>query len=345
MVSRAIQAGRNRANRLIRRGLSGLLRPIPLDAWIRLRRDRLQGFFYHAVSPEAGLPHLSTYRYKTPEQFELDLIYLKERFRIASYEEILRAAREGKSFKEPTAFVSFDDGLRECWDHAAPLLRKHGIPCMFFVNNAFVGNQKLFYRHKAALLIHRIDRAQEQINLGPAASLIGRAVRTPLELRGWLYDAQFDAEPAIDELCRVYGIDWARYLAERKPYLSWEQIRDLRAQGFTIGAHTFDHRRLGLLSREEARSEIVRSCQDVAERLGLEQVPFAFPFSGQGVDRGMLRELVREGSPVELIFEATGLGRESDGIVNREWADPPGAIHGRSNLDELLKQAHIANLG
>ncbi len=120
--------------------------------------------FYHTVSPEA-LPHIShLYRLVKTAAFENDLDELLLRFEPVSLGDYLenRGVKKGKR----RMVLTFDDGLKECYDIIAPMLIKKGIPATFFLNNRFIDNRGLFYRYKASLLVHQVRddcRAKEQV--------------------------------------------------------------------------------------------------------------------------------------------------------------------------------------
>ena len=76
---------------------------------------------------------------------------------------------------------------------------------------------------------------------------------------------------------RTAYFDRLNYHGERIT-LTTEQLREIRAAGHTIGAHTHLHFDLGSISEDEARREIELSKTVLEEILG-EQVPdFSFPF-------------------------------------------------------------------
>lgn len=71
---------------------------------------------------------------------------------------------------------------------------------------------------------------------------------------------------------------WDRALGEpARPLLSWEQILELRDAGHEIGSHTHTHRPLTDLSDHEARDELERSRDVLAERLGEMPEYLAYP--------------------------------------------------------------------
>jgi peptidoglycan/xylan/chitin deacetylase (PgdA/CDA1 family) len=61
-------------------------------------------------------------------------------------------------------------------------------------------------------------------------------------------------------------------------WLSWDQVRELDAQGFEIGAHTVSHADLGQVEGDPARAEIAGSKSALEEQLGTPVSLFAYPF-------------------------------------------------------------------
>ena len=63
-----------------------------------------------------------------------------------------------------------------------------------------------------------------------------------------------------------------------KNYLSWDQIRELRDQGVTIGAHSHSHFHMPDLTEEEIKNEIEKSNNIFLRELGKIPSLFAFPY-------------------------------------------------------------------
>ena len=93
---------------------------------------------------------------KLQQQFEADLIVLKQQFHMPTWVEF--AAQRGRLRRpdRPALLITFDDGLSECYRLVRPLLLKHRVPCLFFITKAFVDNRAMFFRHKASLCIESL---------------------------------------------------------------------------------------------------------------------------------------------------------------------------------------------
>jgi peptidoglycan/xylan/chitin deacetylase (PgdA/CDA1 family) len=91
------------------------------------RSRRATFLCYHSIAPE-GPRYLTV----TAELFERQLAELRRRgFRSGGLDD-LAAAAEGRT-TQPTAFLTFDDGFRDNYETALPLLREHRFRAFVFV--------------------------------------------------------------------------------------------------------------------------------------------------------------------------------------------------------------------
>src|ERR1700712_2022896 len=114
--------------------------------------------FHHLVADEP-VPYIDTlYPYKNSRQFEADLDYFLKNFRTLTLPEVIQQAATGRPFDKPGFLLCFDDGLRQVYETAAPILLRKGVPAAFFLNSAFVDNKDVFYNFKKGLILDKFDR-------------------------------------------------------------------------------------------------------------------------------------------------------------------------------------------
>jgi hypothetical protein len=161
-------------------------------------------------------------------------------------------------------------------------------------------------------------------------------------LRRWAISLRYPERAEIRRLCMALGIDVSAYLATTRPYMSTEQVRQLHADGFTIGAHTDDHPEMAQIPADERRRQEASSCRMVSELTGRSRVPFAIPFNGLDLARDELGALREDLGSIDLIYDTNNRMRDRDFIVNRIWCDTPrGATARRSNVPALLRRARL----
>jgi peptidoglycan/xylan/chitin deacetylase (PgdA/CDA1 family) len=298
---------------------------------------------YHAVG-EIPAPHLrNLYAYKTPAQFEEDLIHLKREFVLPTWAEFVASGNRSRRIERPRVLITFDDGLSDCFRVVRPLLLKHRIPCMFFVTKALVDNRIMFFRHKASLCIEGFGKLSSPDRNRFVRAAAADGLKCPSEQFGfasWMLGLDHKHGPTIDRVCHLLGIDVDDILKTKQPYLTSDEIKQLHADGFTIGGHSVSHPRLQALPGEEVELEIIDSCRFVRDLLKVKEVTFAFPFSADGVSRPNLR-LLRQRHPwISAMFGSNGIDLDEPFLFNRISADEPPAGVARSNALHLIKTSY-----
>ncbi len=288
--------------------LGTLGRWIPQGWLIRLTRQDLVLPFYHAVSDDL-MPHVAhVYPVRSRSAFMKDLEFFLRHYEPLGLEDLKSPVPPGKR-KKPAMFLSFDDGLSEIYDIVAPLLISKGIPAGIFVNTGFVDNRDLFYRYKSSLLLDRF----ESIKYSPAVTELMQS-RYHLAgpgrkcVRDFLRDISYRNRAELDEVAKLLELDFNTFLKIRKPYMSLEQLKDLSAKGFYIGAHGKDH---PLFSEIDAGQRLIQyreSMEYIQNELGTGYGIFSFPFSDDGVPGDFFREIRSEGMPsLDVAFGTAGL--------------------------------------
>jgi peptidoglycan/xylan/chitin deacetylase (PgdA/CDA1 family) len=100
---------------------------------------------YHDVSPE---PHPAFSRYSvTAPEFERQMRWLVEAGYTALDMDTLHDAREsGRPLPSPAVVITFDDGLRNCVEHALPVLSACGLTAVFYLVADLVGTTSAWMR-------------------------------------------------------------------------------------------------------------------------------------------------------------------------------------------------------
>ncbi|MEL7533374.1 MAG: hypothetical protein AAFN10_18820, partial [Bacteroidota bacterium] len=96
--------------------------PIPLSAWIKLSGQKLMMPVYHLCSEQA-VPHIDPlYQVRKTSEFADDLDTLLKYYEPIGLEEVIAVLKGEKELQKPAFWLSFDDGLREVYEQAMPLL-------------------------------------------------------------------------------------------------------------------------------------------------------------------------------------------------------------------------------
>lgn len=216
--------------------------------------------FYHLVDDNIPAFVKNLYNPRTIAQFNSDLDLFLKYYKPINLEKVIQFNQGKITLKEPSFHLTFDDGLSNFYDIVAPILKKRNIPATVFLNTDFVDNKELFYRYKEVLLKKELQEKHEAIqnkaqNLTIHKNLI------------------------------------QHFLAEKKPYLSLKQIKDLQQQGFTFGSHSLNHPLYASISLEEQIRQTTNSVQWIDENLKEKNKVFSFPFHDIGVSKQFFSEI------------------------------------------------------
>ena len=158
--------------------------------------------YYHTVS-DKPLPHVSPiYRHRTIAEFRADLDWLMAHYTPIRWTEIDPYEKE----KKPAFCLTFDDGFKEFYTIVAPILEEKGIPCVCFLNSAFVDNKDMMFRNKEALQKQGIDWKQY---LQEEQPYMTSQQILDLQARGFEFGSHsidhphFDTLPLMDQLSQT----------------------------------------------------------------------------------------------------------------------------------------------
>lgn len=291
-------------------GLKGLATALPLPLLRAATGQRLVMPVYHLIS-DVPVPHVSPlYPVRGSQAFVDDLDFLLRHFVPVTLPQLIASTKGEGMLPSNAFFLSFDDGLREFHDIIAPILMQKGVPATCFLNSSFVDNQALFFRYKAALALDAIAQNRELLHEQTVKQWFA-ALHVATNSKETLLGMRYADSHLLDELLPLLGIDVLGYLAEKKPYLSTEQVTSLMAQGFHFGAHSCDHPEYGLIPMVEQVWQTVESIDLIAQRFQLPYRAFAFPFTDFGADDAVFHAMHGANAKANISFGCAGLKRDS----------------------------------
>lgn len=264
--------------------------------------------FYHAIADD-HLPHIAPlYPVLSVEQFEADLNFLLRHFEPVELPTLIEMTAKGQRPNRPVFHLSFDDGLRQCFEVVAPILHERGIPATFFLNTAFVGNRELFYRYKVALILDRWNHATEAERRNWQDGEAWAGSKEPEQRLNRLIWQQ---KEQADEWGAAMGLDFAAFLDSQRPYLTEAEVRELLLQGFTVGSHSVDHPEFGTIDEGAQQWQVTESFAYLGQAFGIDYRAFAFPFTDHGVSASFINWLHDpHGGNVALSLGTAGLKRD-----------------------------------
>ena len=218
----------------------------------------------------------------TPDDFEEQIRYVKRCFDVITIDHLAEALRKGRG---RFLLITFDDGYRDNYEQAFPILRSQGVGATFFVTSGFLDDRPVAWWDDIAWMV----RVSPRQAISGGGWFSGEVVFDPP-----------DREQAIRSLLRVFKAlptyQTTRYLdfiAEEtgsgrcpnhladKIWMTWDMVREMRRADMSIGGHTVSHPVLANLSRDEQRQEIADCAGRIAKVLGEYPRSMSYPVGRQ----------------------------------------------------------------
>lgn len=263
-----------------------------------LWRHSLTVLNYHRIDKVTGVdfptfkPNVSA----SPEAFERQMAYLARWYNVVSLQDVLRWL-DGKAALPPyAALITFDDGYRDNYLHAYPILQRYQFPAVIFLTSDFIESDLPFYWDLVAYVLAHTTQDfleapdgityhwHDRLSRERAASQVVEALKSlpEVEKRAWV-----EALPARLKVSPPAGFF-------RELMLTWEQVRQMHRDGMEFGGHTMRHPILTRVPVSVAREEIVGAKVRLEQELGEPVFGFAYPNGGKGDFNSEIQGLVAE---------------------------------------------------
>jgi peptidoglycan/xylan/chitin deacetylase (PgdA/CDA1 family)/glycosyltransferase involved in cell wall biosynthesis len=237
--------------------------------------------FYHRVTADAAPPDIRGRQLLTAHEFERHLKHLRRHYDIISLADAVQALQSGASLPQNTVVITFDDGYRDNYTVALPLLEKYKAPATVFVVTSAIDGEPLWFDdmrrwfEQTKVETLRMEEAGEEFSLADAT-----ARRKALEkVLKFLKSVPGSRLPALlADLRNNLKVGQEGDGAALRETLSWDELRALASSDrITIGAHTVTHPILPNLEPEEIAREIRDSVEVLSRRLARPIQFFAYP--------------------------------------------------------------------
>lgn len=235
---------------------------------------------YHGVVKEELSPFCWTQI--SEKKFEYQINYLKKRYTILKLSEVVHRMQNNLPLRRNTAVVTFDDGYKNNYTIAYPILKKMQIPATIFLVTGCIGKGSMcwpdiLYSGIRDSREKEIDLRQFGLKQYPIRTLKERE-KANEEIVQYLKSIPSDKkEVLLKEIIRRLRVE---INMKSNPFelLNWEEIKVMDQEGFIeFGGHTVTHNILSQMNVHEMEREMIESCRTIEGHLGKRCPWFAYP--------------------------------------------------------------------
>ncbi|MFX0135040.1 MAG: polysaccharide deacetylase family protein [Candidatus Hodarchaeota archaeon] len=228
---------------------------------------------YHRVLNEQQTSNIQPAMYVTTHVFEEHIKYLVSHFKIISFQKFLHVLKNSAiENNKRYCIITFDDGWRDNFINAYPILKKYNIPATIFLSTSYIGTTNWFWPDRITFLLnsvkmlyhsdnskHNLFRTMKEYgiegfyrDLNHNSSLIINNSVIEAIIEGLKTKSESQIESLIERLQGILSINFP----QERLILSWQEISEMSRHDISFGSHTCNHVILTKLLREEINYQI-----------------------------------------------------------------------------------------
>ncbi len=229
------------------------------------------------------------------ENFEKQIRYLTSNFDLIGLDD-LEDVLNKKSGRH--VMISFDDGYRDNYEHAFPVLKNQNAPATFFLTTGYLDNMPVPWWDEIAWMV----RSATSFKLPQ-----GGWLEQPLEwneqseesiihqiLKCYKQLPPHQTEPFLNFLAEETNSGRYSQPQEEPLWMTWDMVREMRFAGMSFGGHTVNHPVLSTLSKADQNFEIAECKRRLEEELNEPVETFSYPVGGVSAFNQITQECLKE---------------------------------------------------
>lgn len=248
-------------------------------------RPEINILAYHRVAADIEAAEHDAYYglVVSTETFRKQCELLAATHEVMALEDAVEALPSRRADERPIGVITFDDGYKDNYNEAFPVLKELGLPATIFLPTGWVGkgvalaHDRLHYllkiaRERAlsldtALIRAGLDRktAKMYSSLKDSLEVTERLVYLPHRLR----------EKVIGEIEAEIGSPIS--YPDGYQLLTWPMVREMSSNKIRFGTHTVNHSVLTMEDQETIKNEVIDCKTDLENELGIPITTFAYP--------------------------------------------------------------------
>jgi peptidoglycan/xylan/chitin deacetylase (PgdA/CDA1 family) len=227
------------------------------------------------------------------DSFDKQMSYISKHCKVVSVDTLVESIRNRDKKLSKTVAVTFDDGWRDNYSEAFPILKKHNIPAMIFLATDLVKSGKIppflevsillggdgIWPHRAVNIFRDIAERHNLASRIPQLTdeRYEFIMHSPFEYMKTLMLLEYNYMcEIVDALLSETGLDKNEW-RNRRWMVNTAEIREMQAAGIEFGSHGESHDLMILIDIEQVKRELKQSKVYIEGELGKPVNIMAYP--------------------------------------------------------------------
>ena len=223
------------------------------------------------------------------EHFERQIQFFKNNYNIISLSHYLQALNGNNILPVSPLIITIDDGYRDNFTVAFPILQKYSVPATIFLTTDFIDHRAWLWSNKLEYILRnsKFDRfsydiandlKEFQVDSFSSWHQTQLAIFNILRAK-----PDHEKNKILNELARDLKVEVPDETQGDFMPLTWEEIRSMHCSGIEFGSHSCSHAILSRVGSQDLHNEIVSSKKIIQQKLQSQINSFCYP-NGQPED-------------------------------------------------------------
>jgi len=216
------------------------------------------------------------------ESFRKQVAHIARNYHPMTLENLCNLFESGKEPPRNTIVISVDDGYRDFYDIAWPVLQEYSVPATLFATTGFISGDLWLWPDKISWLLERAKRNNSAFSWGSFRIEKNALLEDSGEI--WKRLIEFllslpdgEKHQVIASLAATWDLEIPTDAPDEYQACTWDQLREMQKSGIEVGGHTVTHPTLGQVSYGQAGREIRECYIQLEEGLGQAPCSFCYP--------------------------------------------------------------------
>lgn len=263
---------------------------------------------YHYIREDFSAPYPSIFGL-TPAQFKNQLETFSRYGSFISQEDLLENPE--KIIQGNYFLITFDDGLKEQFELARPILQNMGIPYIFFINTSNYTERQVSLVHKIHLLRSQIapklliaDLDQKELDSMEKKAAIEHYNYDTKDnaILKYILNFKFSLKEQLAFIDPLFTDNFEEAKIARDLYFTDSMLKQLASEG-VLASHSHTHRPLGLLNSRETQEELQLTQDFFLELTGNRTKTISYPYGSFDSCKGLDNVLKENGFKIGFSME------------------------------------------
>lgn len=266
--------------------------------------------------------------------FAEQVAYLRSCYTLVPLSAVKKHFTEGTPLPLRCAAITIDDGYRDAYDVALPILRWYGAPATLFLATDFIDGKDWLWTDKLRYVALETRKGDLSVTVGGSpiqAVLDGRASR--LAAAGRINERlkvlpEQEKGNAIAAIAREAGVNLPVSPPAGYQPVRWAEVREMETAGVEMGSHSVSHPILPNLAADHLDRELSQSRLRLEQMLDHQVTLFCYPNGNH--DSRVRNAVGRAGYQLAVTVEAGLNDQASDPLALRR-------IHTERDLTRFMQ--------